>query len=655
MKRYFQYLLVLCASILVVQLGPLPNSSAQVDTRYFPETGKTLRGRFYEYWKSHGGVEQQGYPISDELMETSDVDGKAYAVQYFERAVFEAHPENSDPYDVLLSLLGSLRYKERYPSGAGNQIPNNTAGSQYFPETGKRLGGVFLDYWKRHGGLAQQGYPISEEFNEVSTLDGKQYRVQYFERAVFEYHPENVGTPYEVLLSQLGTFRWRSKQALSNPMPTPGLPPVPSGLPNFMSMGLANGDTALLPLSASTPLDFRYQYLAGGVRTGKGWASWDPAGQFVTNYINESNSRSLSTAFVYYQILQSAPHRDEYANLNDPSIMRAYFDDFKLLMQKIAASSALGRVLINIEPDLNGVMQQHSTNTAEDASLQRASVASSGQADVQGYPNTFKGFYQALAHIRDRYAPGVLLGLDVSHWAAKHDVTTALRDDPAYDWPAHAVRTARYLNSLGTPSQFEMLFYSPLDRDAAYYQVQHGSNRWWDDTNVKQPTFSTMGAWLGRIVSSTGRRVMLWQVPNGNRVYRTQNNTNGHWQDNRPEYFLNPTSGRVHLEEWANFGVVGILWGAGAESQSHYYDASKDGITNPAPINGNTAVSNYPDDDGGYLRLQLSAYYSSAPLILPGAGGGATPPVVYSLSLGAAADGSEPKPPVSCSGSVSGR
>ena len=47
-----------------------------------------------------------------------------------------------------------------------------------------------------------------------------------------------------------------------------------------------------------------------------------------------------------------------------------------------------------------------------------------------------------------------------------------------------------------------------------------------------------MGTWLGTIVRATGRRVILWQVPNGNRVYRTEDNTDGHWQDNRPEISL---------------------------------------------------------------------------------------------------------------------
>jgi hypothetical protein len=42
-----------------------------------------------------------------------------YTVQYFERAVFEYHPENQPPYDVLLSQLGTYQYKAKYGSGSG--------------------------------------------------------------------------------------------------------------------------------------------------------------------------------------------------------------------------------------------------------------------------------------------------------------------------------------------------------------------------------------------------------------------------------------------------------------------------------------------------------------------------------------------------------
>jgi uncharacterized cupredoxin-like copper-binding protein len=187
---------------------------AQSDSRTFPDTGKTVRGKFLAYWDGHGGLAQQGFPISDEMQEVSPTDGKTYTVQYFERAVFELHPGNADsssqpPNDVLLSLLGVFAYRQKYPDGAPGQTPNEETGSQLFAQTGKRVGGLFLDYWQSHGGLAQQGYPISDEFMEVSDLDGKMYTVQYFERAVFELHPENQ-PPYNVLLSQLGTFRYRA-------------------------------------------------------------------------------------------------------------------------------------------------------------------------------------------------------------------------------------------------------------------------------------------------------------------------------------------------------------------------------------------------------------------------------------------------------------
>ncbi|HYP40338.1 MAG TPA: multicopper oxidase domain-containing protein [Chloroflexia bacterium] len=92
--------------------------SAQVETsRTFQETGKTVSGRFLEYWTQNGGLAQQGFPLSDEFEEKNDLDGKTYKVQYFERSVFEYHPENKPPYDVLLSQLGTFRYKEKYPAG----------------------------------------------------------------------------------------------------------------------------------------------------------------------------------------------------------------------------------------------------------------------------------------------------------------------------------------------------------------------------------------------------------------------------------------------------------------------------------------------------------------------------------------------------------
>lgn len=211
-------ILALSAGLFATQMG-----SAQVDQRFFPETKHTVKGQFWRYWQEHGGLPQQGFPISEEFIEVSDLNGLRYTVQYFERAVFEKHPENKPPFDVLLSQLGTFQYRAKYGAkGAPNQKAS-TVNPRRFPETGFTAGGAFLDYWNKNGGLPQQGYPISNEFTEVSDLNGLPYTVQYFERAVFEMHPENK-PPFNVLLSQLGTFQYRAKYGTSETPGTPGIP-----------------------------------------------------------------------------------------------------------------------------------------------------------------------------------------------------------------------------------------------------------------------------------------------------------------------------------------------------------------------------------------------------------------------------------------------
>jgi hypothetical protein len=92
----------------------------------FQQTGHRVCGKFLDYWNTHGGLAQQGFPISEPFMETSELNGKPYLVQYFERAVFELHPENQPPNDVLLSqlgtYLGSGKYTKGFPSNA-SEIP----------------------------------------------------------------------------------------------------------------------------------------------------------------------------------------------------------------------------------------------------------------------------------------------------------------------------------------------------------------------------------------------------------------------------------------------------------------------------------------------------------------------------------------------------
>ncbi|CAN5540368.1 hypothetical protein BH23CHL2_BH23CHL2_09140 [soil metagenome] len=74
----------------------------------------------------------------------------------------------------------------------------------YFEETGHNVCGIFRDFWEMNGDLPVFGFPVTEAFEEQNFDTGETYLVQYFERQRFEHHPENAGTPYEVLLGRLG-------------------------------------------------------------------------------------------------------------------------------------------------------------------------------------------------------------------------------------------------------------------------------------------------------------------------------------------------------------------------------------------------------------------------------------------------------------------
>ncbi|HEX8221174.1 MAG TPA: hypothetical protein VF914_18430 [Chloroflexia bacterium] len=177
---------------------------------YFGPTGHSIEAKFLAYWQEHGGLPVFGYPLTEAFYEGD------YLVQYFERSRFELHPENAgSPYEILLGQLGAERLKaEGRKVSPGNAPPR--PGEATFPETGYRVGGAFLAYWRGHGGLAQFGYPLSPEIvDEASGLT-----VQYFERARFESHPEHAGTPYEVLLTLLGLERAASLDpTLRDPWP----------------------------------------------------------------------------------------------------------------------------------------------------------------------------------------------------------------------------------------------------------------------------------------------------------------------------------------------------------------------------------------------------------------------------------------------------
>ncbi|HEX6291780.1 MAG TPA: M23 family metallopeptidase [Herpetosiphonaceae bacterium] len=97
-----------------------PSTGVQLDgpCRSFPTTGRAVCGAFLSYWQSHGlelgdrGVSEReslalfGLPLTEPNYETNS-SGSHVITQWFERTRFEYHPNNPDPYKVLLGRLGA--------------------------------------------------------------------------------------------------------------------------------------------------------------------------------------------------------------------------------------------------------------------------------------------------------------------------------------------------------------------------------------------------------------------------------------------------------------------------------------------------------------------------------------------------------------------
>ncbi len=80
-------------------LRPSPNDP---HAHYFPQTGQVVKGAFWDYYRSRGGLDIFGPPISPEFL--GRLSGRP--VQYFQRARMEWWPENPEPYIIQLGLLG---------------------------------------------------------------------------------------------------------------------------------------------------------------------------------------------------------------------------------------------------------------------------------------------------------------------------------------------------------------------------------------------------------------------------------------------------------------------------------------------------------------------------------------------------------------------
>ena len=160
--------------------------------------------------KRPGATRTVDIPSQSEVVRYTDDGGDNHQVWFESAATFDAKftlvrqagvagfglwrigQEDGGVWDVMK--------RSDQPAARAPQIGDNNSDRRYFSETGHNLLNSFKQYWDTNGGIAQFGYPLTEEFTERNPADDHTYTVQYFERARFEWHPDTS----TVMLGKIG-------------------------------------------------------------------------------------------------------------------------------------------------------------------------------------------------------------------------------------------------------------------------------------------------------------------------------------------------------------------------------------------------------------------------------------------------------------------
>jgi hypothetical protein len=255
-------------------------------------------------------------------------------------------------------------------------------------------------------------------------------------------------------------------------------------------------------------------------------------------YVRESAAAHMIPVFTYYQMLQSAPsvgateRTRDLSNMRDPATMRAYWADYRLLLRRVAAAAGSRLVVIHLEPDLWGYLEQ-----AHADGLARA-------------------FAHRLIALRHQLAPHVLLAWHLSVWGTGEDPTYS-KPSPAH-MDRLAAESAAFYESLH--ARFDLVFNDVSDRDAGFYQDIEGNPRtWWGPAD-----FARHDRYIAGFTRRTHTAVVLWQLPLGD---THENDTWDHFKDNRLQWWLGAGSA-AHLRATLDSGVIGLLFGAGASGNT---------------------------------------------------------------------------------------
>jgi hypothetical protein len=176
------------AITIAANLEPVPAYAAE--KVYFEETGHTVSGPFWRFWRTYG-LDGFGYPISEPFEDGGVLN------QYFQRARFELTADGR----LRLGLLGVEVGAAEPPPPAG-ELPasegGGDAGRRVIAETGHVVQGAFLPAYERWRAII--GPPIAPE----RAVPGGY--IQYFAHARLEWDDFN-GLRLGLLGSELAGLR----------------------------------------------------------------------------------------------------------------------------------------------------------------------------------------------------------------------------------------------------------------------------------------------------------------------------------------------------------------------------------------------------------------------------------------------------------------
>jgi len=260
---------LIVAGLLVAMAMVIPQQLVLAHSLCFADkTPFCLQDPFSDYWEANGGLPVFGYPIAAAAEVNADT-GQTYLTQWIERNRMEDHPENAGtPYRILLGLLGKERLAQvgrdwrAEPRESGPR-----AGCLWFPETGhnvcnqgNNLG--FKRYWETHGlripglnayarSLQLFGMPLTEPKMETNS-SGDTVLTQWFERARFEWHPNNPDN-FKVLLGLLGKeVRGHNPSATTTPTGTQTAMPTGTQTPGTQT-AVPTGTQTAMPTQTPMP------------------------------------------------------------------------------------------------------------------------------------------------------------------------------------------------------------------------------------------------------------------------------------------------------------------------------------------------------------------------------------------------------------------